>query len=49
MADKIFLIHGMGHHPDTWSTDVDAKLRELYARYGLLYIPIASCYSIQPV
>lgn len=36
MADKIFLVHGMGHHPDTWSTDVDAKLRELYARYGRL-------------
>lgn len=33
MIDKIFLVHGMGHHPATWHSDAEAKLRELYARY----------------
>ncbi|MEL7448314.1 MAG: hypothetical protein AAFN78_03845 [Pseudomonadota bacterium] len=36
MTDKIFLLHGMGHHPEGWQAEADAKLRELYGRYGRL-------------
>lgn len=36
MADVVFLVHGMGHHPENWHAGAEARLRELYARYSRL-------------
>lgn len=50
MADKVFLIHGMGSHPDGWVAPVVAAIDELYARYpNLARRPRAERFELIPV
>lgn len=50
MADVVFLVHGMGHHPANWHADAETKLRELYARYTRLSrIPFDERFRIVPI
>lgn len=50
MPHLLFLVHGMGAHPDGWEQPVVSKLAELYDRYeALSRKPIADRLSIVPI
>jgi hypothetical protein len=49
MADTIFLVHGMGHHPDDWYVPVQKTLKQLYGKYNISRIPFDTRFTIQPI
>ena len=49
MADTIFLVHGMGHHPDGWHVPVQTALKKLYGKYNLSRIPFDRRFNLKPI
>lgn len=49
MADTIFLVHGMGHHPDNWHVPIEATLKRLYKKYHLSRQPFEKRFKIRPI
>jgi len=49
MTDTVFLVHGMGHHPDNWHTDVAATLKRLYSKYRLSRQPFEQRFALKPI
>lgn len=50
MANRLFLVHGMGKHPPGWETPVVATLREVYGRYRVgRYVSFDERFEVVPV
>jgi hypothetical protein len=49
MADTIFLVHGMGHHPEGWHEPVQTAIKKLYGKYKLSRVPFDKRFSIKPI
>ncbi len=49
VADTIFLVHGMGHHPEGWHVPVQTAIKKLYGKYKLSRVPFDQRFKIKPI